>query len=368
MRVVPAIAAVGATAAVLFAAIEWLRRRARDAPPPTPADLFGKLNNLLIRCQRLRAAGVSDVERVREQIVALAVKERALQLEQPDSVQASRAHGKVCAAIIAIAAAITKLEEACGLQADAAPVSEELAAEDTYRERLLADEDAALDAYIARARKGAGGLARRLDVLARLIDRLRATEESLDFHAALLHCHAKLSAVAGYSQANFSYGSTPYHSWRALYDACPELSDATRGCTASGECIVFGSSLGWLCFYSTLTFGVPSRGYEVVTPLTILAGKVAASFELGEGCAFFNADMLTADLSQARVVTLTSKCWDKQLTASVYDKLQRELKPRSLVVDYSDALAVAHEFDVLARTTVAVSWSPAQMMAVMRKR
>lgn len=365
-------------AAVVLAALLLARRRRTSAEAelsPTPDDLFGELNGLLIRCQRLRAAGVADVERMREQIVALAVKERALQLEITTNVTACRAHVKVSAAVAAIAAAITKLEEACELPAECAPVSAEAAAEDTYREQLLMEEDTALDAYVERANAaGDSSLARRLEMLAHLIDRLRATEENLDFHAALLHCHAKLSSELGYSQANFSYGSTPYHSWRSLHNACPKLDAAMRSASSDGACVVFGSSLGWLCFYAALTYGIPTTGYELVGPLATLSAKVprskrallcvscstarharsrlrlqglsmahleglgaghslnrtcpvrtqvAAAYDLSLSCTFLAADMLTADLSAAKVVTLTSKCWDRPLCAKVRARLQR---------------------------------------------
>ena len=56
---------------------------------------------------------------------------------------------------------------------------------------------------------------------------------------------------------------------------CHELAAAVRRCTAAGsslsEYIVFGSSLGWLCFYAALSLSVHAVGYEIVEPLVAKA-------------------------------------------------------------------------------------------------
>ena len=46
------------------------------------------------------------------------------------------------------------------------------------------------------------------------------------------------------------------------------------------EYCVFGSSLGWLCFYGALTFGLRSTGYELVQPLVVLARRLATRHDL----------------------------------------------------------------------------------------
>jgi hypothetical protein len=320
----------GAIGVALVVALAIARVRAH-ARAHEHVDLFAELNGLLIRCQRLRVAGADGMERMSEQVVALAVKLRSLQLEQP-SASASAAYGRVGAAVTAFSTAIAKLEAkhviAHGQLPELAHVLAGDDAADTFREQLLAEEDEALELHIERARTGTGGLpglSERLEVLSRLIERLRATEESLDFHAALLQCHARLSSELGYSETNFSYGSTPFHAWCALHTACPELDHAMRACGSEDECVVFGSSLGWLCFYASLTYDIPSTGYEVVVLLVRLADKLASRFDLSSKVTFHAADMLTADLSRAKVVTLTSQCWDRELCSRCHNKLEREL-------------------------------------------
>lgn len=411
----------------------WWRLHHRHALARAPAsaadDLFGALNELLIRCTRLTNAGVSGLDPVREQVVALAIKHRAQQLNAaPPDAQARRANLKLAAA--KIDALLSALEaKTPGVHVSegtaGAPAAHDDGAAATFREQLVDEEDGALDAYVQQAREeGDEALVARLDVLCEAIDSMRAIEENFDFHAGLLQAHAKLAAAHGWSEANFSYGSTPYHSWRALHDACPPLARAMRACGEAGECVVFGSSLGWLCVYAACTFGVRAEGYEIVRPLVQLGTKLAKRHGLDGQISMHAADMLGADISRARVVTLTSKCWDAGLKQAVATKLAAELPvgrcaptpaaraalahsrgaparaprlqlncaaappplriapllaaaaaasrtaARSLVVDYSDELARSQApatFEVLTRVHVAVSWAKAQEMAVMRK-
>ena len=102
--------------------------------------------------------------------------------------------------------------------------------------------------------------------------------------------------TTGYSAGNFAYGSTPYQTWRLLTTIpavaralvlCMQPSQlsqpsqpshppdtATQGGEAQGAgggdaeereaFVVWGSSLGWLVFYAALTYGVRSRGVELL--------------------------------------------------------------------------------------------------------
>lgn len=56
-------------------------------------------------------------------------------------------------------------------------------------------------------------------------------------------------------------GSTLLRSWLAVWQ-CPALAGAAEAarCGRGGRCVVWGSSLGWLCFFTSLCFGVPSTG------------------------------------------------------------------------------------------------------------
>lgn len=364
-------AIVGASLGLAAAVLAVRRRRRSIAPAHALVNL---VDRVLARCRRPHAAGVADVEKVREQIAALGATQRSLQLEQQPSVCALRAHADGRAAPLMIATVGTKLEEARELAAAAEaaplcaerapedarckPVSAELPpAEDTCRARLLADEEEALDVYIERAHTVDSDLARRLGTLARLIGRLRAAEEHLDVNAALLNSDAEPSARLGCGQASFPYGSMPYHSWFVLHAACPALATATRSCVRRGESIVLGSSLGWLCFYAALTYAIPSTGYEPDDPLASLARELASSFELAESCTFHAADMLAADLSAAKVVTLTSKGWDEPLCAEVRPRNRQTPSARACPVPKRARHLSAHHLPALGLLTLtSIAW------------
>ena len=116
--------------------------------------------------------------------------------------------------------------------------------------------------------------------------------------------------------------------------------------------MVFGSSTGWLVFYAALVFGARSVGYE------LLEGRVATANETARECvfpseresekntssvsdlfAFSCSDALFAPLGEnAKVVVLTSQCWDEALKTRVASRLASHLTVGALVVDYGDSL------------------------------
>jgi hypothetical protein len=92
-------------------------------------------------------------------------------------------------------------------------------------------------------------------------------------------------------KTNFAYGSTPYQTFRAI-TRFPAVAQALVSCTllpaqekegaegegdvtlcggVGGAVVVWGSSLGWLVFYAALTYGVRSRGVELLEVLSLLA-------------------------------------------------------------------------------------------------
>lgn len=186
--------------------------------------------------------------------------------------------------------------------------------------------------------------------LCKVVEVLRKKEEDLDFQAQLLSAQVQAGQSSGYSKTNFAYGSTPYQTWRAITRA-PAVAEALVTCAllragagacrlhapldaaahvcgpregAGGEAVaadgwgggegegavvVWGSSLGWLVFYSALTYGVRSRGVELLEDLCTISVETAR--ELGvEGVSFRCADMLDDSLDDAKVLLLASQCWD----------------------------------------------------------
>jgi hypothetical protein len=172
--------------------------------------------------------------------------------------------------------------------------------------------------------------------LRRALRRLRALESSLDFQAELLDAQRRCAAVSGYSASNFAYGSTPLHSWLAVFESAP-LRAAVAAKRHELCYVVLGSSLGSLVLYGACVFGVRSHGIELLPELAAAAVRVAAAAGV-EHASFECADMLTCDLSASDVVLLASQCWDARLVAAVRWKLLDELLPGALVLDYTAAL------------------------------
>lgn len=191
-----------------------------------------------------------------------------------------------------------------------------------------------------------------------MVTEMRVLESSVEFHTALLSAHRKLAAERKskdngsdkathdqqlqYSRTNFSYGSTPHSSWLALFQQCAPLRAAVddmlalRGVPGSvDEYCVFGSSLGWLCFYGCLTFGLRCTGYELVQPLVALSRRLAERHNIHDGhgpenagsVAFHNMDMLDANLQRVRILVLTSHVWDVPLLERLDAKLAKEVVP-----------------------------------------
>ena len=142
-----------------------------------------------------------------------------------------------------------------------------------------------------------------------------------------------------------------------------------NGSSVGGEYVVFGSSIGWLAFYGACHYGVPTAGVEIMPYLVQVSNEAAATLGV-KRIRFSNQDMLQSNLSQAKVVMLTSQCWDDQLIERVHAKLAEELPFGGLVVDYRGGLAEAHPeaFEVTEKVVAPVSWNPQQPFFVMRRR
>ena len=249
------------------------------------------------------------------------------------------------------------------------------------RDALLRDEGVALVAAASDPPEGSSGA--RLRALAVLVDALRAEEGSFEFQQTLMQAHQRLGTTTEYSRDNFAYGSTPWQSWLTVHTdpGCTALAAAVARCAEPGsglpEYVVFGSSLGWLCFYAALTYAVPAVGYEIVEPLVEAAERLRATHCSGSGdeacsIAFHCQDMLQAPLDRCGVLLLTSRCWDKPLAQALHRRLIRDLPAATVVVDYSDDLAKAEGegegFEVAGSCVVPVSWDSQQKMHCMVRK
>ena len=137
------------------------------------------------------------------------------------------------------------------------------------------------------------------------------------------------------------------------------------------ECMVWGSSIGWLVFYGALGLGVRSVGYEIVQSLNDIALETCEAVGLdgpgSRGMVEFNrADMLTSDLSKSSVVILTSQCWDVGLVRAACSKIAQELPDGSVAIDYGESLTEWLGSPV-AVVTAPVSWNEEQRFFIYRK-
>ena len=175
------------------------------------------------------------------------------------------------------------------------------------------------------------------------------------------------------------------------------------------RCVVFGSSTGWLVFYAALAHGVRSVGYELLEGRVATAratARAAFSFSTGtsdarsneetfrsenaaivderdavatkarRACswvgllAFSSSDATLAPLGVgAKVVVLTSQCWDESLKTRVAEQLARGLAPGALAVDYGDRLGREPAFgDPVAVVEAPTSWNRTQKFYVFQRK
>ena len=219
------------------------------------------------------------------------------------------------------------------------------------RDELLQDEQRSLDTLDDTP---------GVRALRRALSSLRALESDLDFQAALLREQMRVHAQSGYSRENFAYGSTPLSAWLAVF-RCDAVAERVRELTVGGDgeaagvpaghaappstqaappnYVVFGSSLGWLCLYGACVYGLRAEGVELLPKLCECARAAAAAARVPpSGASFVCADALAHDVTRARLLMLTSQCWDASLCAAVRAKLLAELPDGALVIDYTPAL------------------------------
>ena len=139
---------------------------------------------------------------------------------------------------------------------------------------------------------------------------------------------------------------------------------------------VLGSSVGLLNFFLSFTHGVPSIGYEILEPLVAKANKLSALHANGQLTTFVRGDFLdassTAHLRQAKLVFLTSLCWDEGLLLALDKKLAATLADDCLVVDYTARLEAYSgtpgvKFELVGKVPVICSWSKMQLFIYKKK-
>ena len=106
--------------------------------------------------------------------------------------------------------------------------------------------------------------------------------------------------------------------------------------------VVWGSSLGWHCFFAALDLGVPCIGFDLLSSQVARATSIYA--ELGDGrsgmgtpapVAFVHGDALSADYAlgpNARVLWINDYAWSPVVRRRAMRKAAKELPPGGILV------------------------------------
>ncbi|GMF11785.1 unnamed protein product [Phytophthora lilii] len=202
-----------------------------------------------------------------------------------------------------------------------------------------------------------------------LITRLRNQEQQLTFQQGLKQAQQAFSGHDGdYSAENFAFGSTPFPTWMTLFTQRPVL-DALARAPDTATLTVFGSSSGSLVLFATIALGINATGVEILPFLHNEAEQTRQALQVAtHKCHFICADMLTVPVHKTSIVLLTSQCWDAQLYQQLQLKLETELQPGALVIDYKDALQSSSLFQMVQHVPhQRVSWTNSQSLFIFQR-
>ncbi|KAG2786783.1 hypothetical protein JG687_00002668 [Phytophthora cactorum] len=247
--------------------------------------------------------------------------------------------------------AITSIQQECFRE-----IQDELAAVAQIND-ILASHDLP---YVDNANK---------EHLKALVTRLRQQEQQLAFHRGLLKAQQELSGSdSDYSAENFAYGSTPFPTWLNLFTQKSVLDAIVRE-PKQAMLTVFGSSSGSLVFFAALALDLRSTGVEILPFLHELAEQTRKDLQISKNkCRFKCADMLTVSVQETSILLLTSQCWDAALYQQVQHKLEAELQPGALVIDYKNALQSSPHFHLLHQLPhQRVSWNNSQSFFIFER-
>jgi len=211
---------------------------------------------------------------------------------------------------------------------------------------------------------------------------LRQVERLALFHALLMAEVEDVVDDTEYSDENFAYGSTSVSSFSLLFSLLCRREAREKQRQKSGDndepspvevvpvtdmlrgkkVKVYGSSLGWICYYCSFFGASEVEGWELL-PLLASLSKAAMKADEREGVRHDDmhlphsssiaspattnvekveakveikcADLLADDtVGDADVIILTGQCWDEQLKSKVRSKLGNDMKEGAYVVDY----------------------------------
>ncbi|KAG6619325.1 putative alpha,alpha-trehalose-phosphate synthase [UDP-forming] [Phytophthora cinnamomi] len=202
-----------------------------------------------------------------------------------------------------------------------------------------------------------------------LITRLRQQEQLLDFHRGLLKAQQEFSGPdSEYSAENFAFGSTPFSTWLNLFTQGSVL-DAIARSPKHTKLTVFGSSSGSLVLFAAIALGLSCVGVEILPFLHDVAERTREELCIpSDKCRFICADMLAVPVQDTSILLLTSQCWDTQLHQHVQRKLETELQPGTLVLDYKNTLQGSRHFRMVQHLAhQRVSWTTSQSLFIFER-
>ena len=237
--------------------------------------------------------------------------------------------------------------------------------------QLAQEERSRLHSRHHHSRHGSGHQPpNRYDKLMEIIDAIRALECTPTFvgdrNKAMHDYHVQMTATTpqrDYSYINFAYGMVFFHGFVRLFryiTVCLEAIVRIRA--RSLEWVSFGSNVGTETLYAATTWGVRSTGYDVLCNLVSYANEFRDRFRV-DNARFFCEDALDADLLNAGIVWIDNQSWDEHLSNAVFSKLNRDLPPGAIVIEYAVSdfhagakLYVGNRLDVVGCATLDVSW------------
>lgn len=170
----------------------------------------------------------------------------------------------------------------------------------------------------------------------------------------------------GYNCSTLVYGSTYFQSWLEImrFPAVDRALSSAVSRNRQRRIVVLGSSLGWQALWSTLTFGVPSVGYDLVQGRIDFARLAAAQVEAAPGSVqFHRADVLLSNVSSATVIYMTDLLWRTDFSTSIAHLIKSQLLDTedcgsgTVIVSNKNEIWHRMNFSKLGAIGVPVSWS-----------
>jgi hypothetical protein len=198
-----------------------------------------------------------------------------------------------------------------------------------------------------------------------LLENTRQLEKTFSFQHRLWIEKRLLSDLLNCTVDQFTYGSSGFDLWVELnshHSWINAIKNDNIPNNIKPIINIFGSSQGLLAFFTAaMNPYCHCIGYEVIPMLHNLSidtqkiinnhyndkyNNIKYNNIFNNNIEFFLQDMFQADLSNVKIVVLTSLCWDVETRRKIAKKLSLELKQNgSIVIDYRSNTFSQHGLD-----------------------